>query len=295
MFLAYFFIWLRELADIKLSLAHYNHQLRPGADEVESEAISNFSQTWNLPYFEESSSVLDLAKERKAGVEEAARFARHTFLENIRQKVEATDPARPVYLAIGHNADDLLETLLINLGRGAGIAGLASMPYFDGRIARPLLILPRTDIRAFLNQRDISYFEDASNESPEYLRNRIRMELIPLWSDILGYTPLKQAFNLSEHMREESLALDELAGLALEETVLTEGGLNLKALDAWPSGLYYRVIDLYLKRQLGQDYQLPAASFAVLERKLEQLPCRACITLAGARQLEVRDWYLRLR
>lgn len=294
-FLAYFFIWLRELADIKLSLAHFNHQLRPEADEMESQALRAFAATWDLSYYEGSSSVRDLAKERKSGIEEAARFARHNFLENTRQEQMAADhPKRPVYLAIGHNADDLLETLLINLGRGSGISGLASMPYFDGRIVRPLLILPRTEIRSFLNTRALSYFEDASNESPEYLRNRIRMELIPLWSDILGYTPLKQAFNLSEHSREESQALDALAKRALEEALIERTELNLIALTAWPSGLYYRVIDLFLKGQLGQEYQLPAASFSVLATKLEQLPCRASMTLAGARQLEICDWYLRL-
>lgn len=292
LFLAYFFIWLRDLEDIEISLAHFNHNLRPGYDQEESITLRDFAREWQVEYLEEEADVLALARERKAGIEEAARFARHKFLRRVRDDKRTNGDQ--VYICLGHNLDDLIETMLINWGRGSGPAGLASMPYCDGVLLRPLLQLGRQEIRDFLDNRGLKYFTDLSNDSPEYLRNRIRLELVPLWEDILGYSPKEKAFTLSENIRRESDALDEIVDKSISPYLLGDNSLNLKVLDEFPQGLWYRVINTFLQSKLGPSFSLPRRIYQDLEIKLKDLPSRASFNLKSGYILQVKEWILLL-
>ena len=168
----------REL-DLNLIVAHYNHGLR-GAESDEDEKVSRgLTQKLGLIYI---CGKMDQKKVAKGiSPEDFYRRQRYSFLEKIASDYQAQK------IALGHNLQDQAETVLLNLLRGSGLEGLKGfLPKRDGRIIRPLIEISRREIISFLENSGISYRRDSSNEDSMYLRNKIRMELIPY---------LKEEFN----------------------------------------------------------------------------------------------------
>ena len=285
MFLAYFFIWLRAREGCQISLAHFNHQLRPEFDEEETHGLAAFARTWDLEFYTATADVRALAAQRQAGIEEAARAARHHFFQEtlVRLQREAgLDSPNPFpLLALGHNQDDLVETVLINLGRGTGLDGLSSMPYYDGKILRPLLGLSSQEIRDFLKDRGLSYYLDQSNAQDLYLRNRIRQEVLPAWRAALGYDPGPQLLKYTESLRSERQALDQTAGMALAACRLPSSNqLNLKSLISWPLGLHYRILQQFFQESLqAESFTLTDQQYKQIAKTLADLPGQASFDL----------------
>ena len=160
--------------------AYFNHHLRPEA-EAEAKKVQGFARQWGIPFRFGSADVKSLAKQQSLSVEEAARHARYQFL--FTQAGE--DQAQAV--AVAHNADDQVETLLLHLIQGTGLAGLQGMTFYSLPnpwsqvipLVRPLLSTWRVDIVQYLDEQGLEPAYDASNQSPEFLRNRVRLELLP--------------------------------------------------------------------------------------------------------------------
>ena len=168
---------LRDLAaagDLQLAgLAHFNHQLRPAAGD-EQQFAAGIAASLGVPFFVDGEDVAARAARESRSVEDAARTARHAFLERARITAGAD------VIALGHTRDDQAETVLLRLIRGAGPRGLAGMHPRNGRIVRPLLGCRRDELRAWLDERTLSFVEDESNEDVAIPRNRVRAELLPL-------------------------------------------------------------------------------------------------------------------
>ncbi|MDO5033600.1 MAG: tRNA lysidine(34) synthetase TilS [Eubacteriales bacterium] len=292
MFLAYFFLWLRAREGCQVALAHFNHQLRPAADQVESQGLADFAARWQLPFYTGLEDVKALADQRQAGLEEAARTARHHFFDQTLANLNKGKTSHQPLLALGHNQDDLVETLLINLGRGSGLAGLTSLPYFDGRIVRPLLSLPSQEIRDFLDRRGLSYYTDESNDQDIYLRNRIRHAVLPAWREALGYDPGPQLFKLTESLRAEREALATVTQQALASCRLAGANqLNLKALLTWPSGLHFRILQSFLQDFLpDQNFSLTQKQYAQISQTLASLPAQASFHLGQGLLLHIKGY-----
>ncbi|MDR3337805.1 MAG: tRNA lysidine(34) synthetase TilS [Treponema sp.] len=124
--------------------------------------------------------VLKQAKMRGTGVEAAARFYRHAIWRDEARRLKVKRSAVAVRILVAHTRDDLLETALMRFLRGSGPAGLGAMPRSKGPLLRPLLDLSRTEVLSYLGEKGISYCTDSTNADKAYLRNRIRLELIPL-------------------------------------------------------------------------------------------------------------------
>jgi tRNA(Ile)-lysidine synthase len=161
--------------------AHYNHQLRPEADR-DAGVVRAAASTLNVPFLSGSASVAEWAAEHRLSIEEAARGLRYRFLFDCARRQGAQA------VAVGHTADDQVETVLMHLLRGAGLAGLKGMvartimPEWDPSIAlvRPLLATWREDTLAYCQERGLPYVIDASNQDTTFYRNRLRHELIPI-------------------------------------------------------------------------------------------------------------------
>ena len=168
---------LRDLADageLRLAgLAHFNHQLRPsaGADERFAAGVA---ASLGLPFASDTEDVAARANRERRSVEDAARTARHAFFERARVTAGAD------VVALGHTRDDQAETVLLRLTRGSGPRGLAGMHPQNGRIVRPLLGCRRQDLRAWLEERQLEFVEDETNQDVSIPRNRVRAELMPL-------------------------------------------------------------------------------------------------------------------
>jgi tRNA(Ile)-lysidine synthase len=162
-------------------VAHFNHKLRPEADE-DAGFVADHARSLGLPCVTESADVAAYAAGQGLSIEEAARILRYRFLFAAARKNAAQA------VAVGHTADDQVETVLMHFLRGAGLDGLKGMEYrsllpaFDPEIplVRPLLSLWREDTEGYCREHGLSPRLDASNADPAYFRNRLRLELIPI-------------------------------------------------------------------------------------------------------------------
>ena len=165
----------------KISVAHFNHHLRGCASEGDEKLVRRLAQKLQLPFFVEGADVATFADQSKISIEMAARKLRHEFLARIARAQRLTT------IALAHHADDQVELFFVRLLRGAGSVGLAGMKRsspspVDKKITlvRPMLGFSKAEILAHAHDHRISFREDASNSSSQFLRNRIRNELLPL-------------------------------------------------------------------------------------------------------------------
>ncbi len=173
--------------------AHLDHGFRGTQSAAEAQGIASLADTWQVPATVDYCDVPALARSQRQNTQAAARQARYAFLASVAHRVDATA------VAVAHQADDQAETLLLHLLRGAGPAGLRGMqavvPWHEWREAtdssealqraegpyllRPLLDSSRSDIEAYCTDHGLTPFEDPSNRSLRYTRNRLRSDLLP--------------------------------------------------------------------------------------------------------------------
>lgn len=201
--------WLARMG-LDVVCLHVNHGLRKNA-EVETQYVCDLCDKLGIPC-----KIFYWTGEKPAtGLEAAAREARYKFMTDYchEQGIQV--------LLTAHQADDQIETFLMNLGRGSGLYGLAAMrrvTYRDGvKIVRPLLYVPRTELKNYCDANGIKYFMDEMNEDPHYTRVRIRQNR-HLLSEKLGITDARILLAVQNLGRVRD-ALDEDIGKKVLETV----------------------------------------------------------------------------
>jgi tRNA(Ile)-lysidine synthase len=194
---------LKGIYDLTLHVAHLNHGMRGAEADADADFVRKLAADWNLLCTIEQTDVPALARRHRLAVEEAARRARYAFLSRLAETVGAQT------IAVGHNADDQTETVLMHWVRGSGLAGLRGMlpltplddyrlleyPSYESlsantkftteaslrcRLIRPLLEVPRADIEAYCAFYGLEARFDRSNLDTTYFRNWLRHEVIPL-------------------------------------------------------------------------------------------------------------------
>ncbi|MGO9450450.1 MAG: tRNA lysidine(34) synthetase TilS [Candidatus Binataceae bacterium] len=237
---------LRELGErsgYRLAAAHLNHALRGD----ESDRDESFCRELCARL------AIDLIAERAAGLdpmmpnlEEAARHARHSFLDRAANQVGAD------YIATGHHADDQAETVLMRMLRGSGIAGLSAMAESGpGRIIRPLLALSRNDILEYLRAIGATFVTDSSNLSTAMLRNRIRHQLLPALDRDYAPGASRRLAELASEMRALDSFVSRAAAVELAPMTAAGDGLDISRFGAIDPALQAPVLRLYLAAQLG--------------------------------------------
>lgn len=174
---------LKELAPVRglrLSAAHFNHHLRGEESDRDEQFVRDLCARWGVPCETGGGDVAAEAKHRRRGIEETAREMRYAFLCETAGRIGA---AR---IVTAHNADDNLETMLLNLTRGAGLQGLTGIPPRQGILVRPLLAVTRREIEEQLRAFRLPHVEDSSNADETYSRNRMRRQALPL---LEGFNP----------------------------------------------------------------------------------------------------------
>ena len=176
----------------RLHLAHLNHGIRGREAERDAQFVRRLAEELALPVTCSEVDVPALARERRISLEHAARDCRYEFLEHCATEAGAR------WVALGHTADDQLETILHNVLRGTGIHGLAGMPRSRAiapksgvRIVRPLIHYSRSELIDFLDRCGRDYRTDRTNLDTSYTRNRIRHQIVPVledaWPDIRSH------------------------------------------------------------------------------------------------------------
>ena len=164
---------LCKAAGVDFVLAHCNFQLR-GEESAEDERfIGKLAEELNVNYYVKYFETEVYAKEYKLSIQVAARDLRYAWFKELIAELGLN------YTLTAHQADDVLETFLINLSRGTGIQGLTGIPARTNDVLRPLLPFSRDQILKFAESNGISWREDSSNQEKYYLRNKIRHDIVP--------------------------------------------------------------------------------------------------------------------
>lgn len=205
---------LQKEMGFEVVAVHVNHGLR-GADADADEAfVKQFCAERGVPLETYFADVEGIAKERKQSTEETGREVRREFFEKARCKYNGTK------IALAHHQNDNAETFLFRLARGTGLKGLGGMaPVRDGFI-RPLLCVERNEVEAYLKERGISYCTDATNESNEYTRNRIRNHVIPHMETEVNAKAVEHIAETMEQMRLVQDYLEEQTAYYLKQCVV---------------------------------------------------------------------------
>jgi tRNA(Ile)-lysidine synthase len=279
-----------------LIVAHLDHALRPSSAD-EAAVVNRIAAGYGLRFHTRRVDVAELAKSLNLSLEEAARMARYDFLAEIARAEGA--PA----VAVGHHADDQVETILMHVLRGSGLGGLRGMVEAGElpghpklRLLRPLLAITRAEIEAYAGEQGLRPITDESNADPAFLRNRVRHELLPA---LETYNP-----QIRERLRalSEVVAADEAFLVSQTTTNLTrlivERGEETLAWsrDGWlalPLALRRRVLRLALAVVASDAPEPGYQALEAARRIAESGETGARVDLPGG--LALRVAYDRLR
>lgn len=248
----------RAELNLELSIAHYNHHWRGEPSNQDAEFVRSVARALDLPYYEG-----ERPPEEAAFTETTARALRLDFLRHTAQGADAG------HIVFGHQLDDILETQLQRLARGAGTNGLAAprpIASFPGQPThlRPLLDLRAGDIRMALNAAGISWQEDSSNGDTNIARNALRHEVIPDLIEALDRDPAIGAARSRQFLEEDANALDAIARERLPAAFLGEENLSRPVLCSLPRALMRRALAAWLNvRGLGDFLRASALDLLI--------------------------------
>jgi tRNA(Ile)-lysidine synthase len=169
---------LKDEFKLDLHALYVDHGLRPEETPLETEFCKNLCEKLKLPFITKSIDVKSYAQEKGMNIQAAARELRYQVFEETAFEINAHK------IALGHTADDQAETLLMRLLRGSGPTGLSGIPPIRGMFIRPVIEIERQDIDRYLQEEKIDFIVDSSNLKRDYLRNKIRLSLIPMIREV---------------------------------------------------------------------------------------------------------------
>ena len=263
--------WLNahsEKLGISITAAHFEHGIRGEESLRDCRFVEEFCREHGIAFVCEHGDVPRYASDRGIGTEEAARELRYAFLKRTAQSLGCSR------IATAHNADDNAETILFNLIRGTGSAGLCGIPAVRENIVRPLLGVSRDEIESYLSDNGVPHVEDSTNFSDDYTRNRIRHEIVPLMKKI------NPAFSASAGRTAELLKSDDefISGYSAEfiASEYADGSVSVEALSRLHPAVASRVIRMLCPKPLQAEHVAAAL-------KLISGSGRHCLDLPGIR------------
>lgn len=205
---------VKEEFNLKIYVAHVNHMLRENAIKDE-EYVKEFCEKNNIEMFIKKANISEIAKKEKIGLEEAGRNARYNFFEEILKNTESNK------IAIAHNINDKVETIIMNTLRGSGVSGLKGIEPKRKKYIRPLIEIERHEIEKYCIENEINPRHDESNDDNTYTRNKIRNIIIPYIRNEFNPNIIKTLNRLSEIIKEEDEYVQSKTEKIFKEILLT--------------------------------------------------------------------------
>jgi tRNA(Ile)-lysidine synthase len=227
---------------LKLHVAHLNHKLRGEAARRDAQFVEKIADEWNLSVTVEARDVKAYQQQESLSLEEAARKVRYDFLLGLVEKLNFDK------LVVGHHADDQAETVLMNFIRGAGLKGLGGINPEARGVVRPLLNVTKEELKQYCKKYELNPCFDATNAQSNQLRNKIRLELIPLLKENYNQNLTATLNRSAEIFRQEDKFLRSYARRQLEEIMIKEAEAEIRV--ATKQLLRY---DLALQRRIVRE------------------------------------------
>ena len=206
---------LHEMAaelGIKVFAFHMNHGIRGAEADRDEQFVMELCERLNIPLTVAHEKVEEYAAERGLSGEEAGRILRYHHLGETAEKYQCAK------IAVAHHEDDDAETVLLNLFRGSGLAGLSGIRPVRENIIRPLLCVSRKEIEGYLNEQELSWCEDSTNKENDYTRNKIRNELLPWVTENINSRAAEHILAVSEFAAQADAYFEMEAERILEES-----------------------------------------------------------------------------
>lgn len=203
---------LKDELEFSILVAHVNHGIRIESD-LEKEYVEKYCKERKIPFFYLKVDVPKLSKEKKISEETCGRMVRYDFFEKVRQENNAD------LIAVAHNLNDNIETILLNQIRGCGLKGLIGMDFKFNNIIRPLLTIEKKDILVYNNELELHPCFDKTNEEDIYLRNKIRLQLIPYLKE-LNPNFVTNISRMRNILKEDNDFIEEYTNIVFDKVII---------------------------------------------------------------------------
>ena len=164
--------------NLRVLALHCNFALRGKESDMDEQFVKRFCDTYGIAHSVRKFDTKGYAREHGLSIEMAARELRYAWFHEMKEKKKMD------YIVVAHHADDVAETVLINFCRGTGIKGLTGIKPVNGDVLRPLLECSRADILQYITENQLGFRTDSTNNSLDYMRNKIRHKVIPVLKEI---------------------------------------------------------------------------------------------------------------
>lgn len=242
---------LRTKYNLDLVVAHVNHKIRKEAI-IDEEYVQEFCNKINVEFFVKSIDVKELANNNKIGLEEAGRNVRYDFFEEVLEKTNSNK------IAIAHNKNDSVETIIMNIFRGTGVQGIKGIePIKDNKFIRPLIECEKSEIEKYCEIKKLNPKIDKTNFENDYTRNKIRNVVIPYIKKEFNPNIISTITRLSEVINRDDEYLNKVTkekylNLLIEKKD-TEIILNLKEFNLLEKSIKSRLIIYIITQLLGSS------------------------------------------
>ena len=281
---------ISKATEIKLWGAHLDHGIRVSESREDAEFVKTTFERMGIPYSIKYIDTPALSIKERTSQESTARTYRHLFLAKVAQSNSSS------VTALGHNAGDQAETVLMHLIRGTGLKGLSGMQQYSSRtiaqvkmkLLRPLLFIPRKDIERYCKEADLHPRIDKTNEYIVHNRNAIRKNLIPV---LKNHNPRieESLIRLSKSAARDIKFLDQATNIAfLESTNVANGvvSINTMALKTLPDTLMHRVLKRGASFLMKDSSQLTMAQVDAMAKLItgpagNSIDIPGCITVTN--------------
>jgi len=281
--LLHLFHCIKEQYSLELMVIHLNHGLRGKESDDDAAFVKEIAEHYQLPYLGEKKPVRQAAFSGKLSLQERARKVRYDFFETALQITGYNK------VATAHNYDDQAETVLIHFLRGSSLFGLQGIPNVRCRFIRPLLWCSRKDIEKYVRLRNLNYREDSSNRSSKYLRNRVRLEVIPFLEKKINTNIKKNLFQWGEDFRSLTMMLSS----EVEECIgncVSSARKNKLVLDICKFNNYVILMQRIILQKIGERLLSPHIRFS--PRRLDQVLSLIEDEKSGKYLKLSREWFV---
>ena len=215
-----------KVFDFEIVVAHINHGLRENA-KLDEKYVIEYCEKNNIQYFVLNTNIKEIAEKEKRGLEETGRIIRYNFFDEVLAKTNSNK------IAIAHNSNDNVETIIMNIIRGSGLSGLKGIEAKLDNYIRPLIEIEREEIENYCEKEKLNPRHDESNDENIYTRNKIRNIAIPYVKEELNPNILEAITRLSEIAKDDLNYLDlqtekTYKEICLEEKNVTENVYNVE-------------------------------------------------------------------
>ncbi|MBK5212337.1 MAG: tRNA lysidine(34) synthetase TilS [Flavobacteriaceae bacterium] len=220
---------MKEL-DFEIALAHCNFSLRGKESDGDEMFVIGLAKNMEIPVFAETFDTHKFAEDHKISTQMAARTLRYNWFDEVLNNFKYD------YLLTAHQLDDDLETFFINLSRGTGLNGLTGIPKENNKVIRPLLNFSREEILQYAEENNLKWREDSSNKKTDYLRNKLRLEVLPQFKET-NEALLKNFQKTQKNLQSSRNLIDDYMALVYKLVVSESSDcykINIQKLEELP-------------------------------------------------------------